>query len=110
MLVLVVGRRATLSALQSIGIVHFRKDFLPRMPRMPRMENLLLLIRGIREIRGCISLVAGLPRCVLCAKKMLANIHHGCGWQCEAKELSIGPGGVEFGLDERRGVADNGRA
>jgi hypothetical protein len=60
------------SALQSIGIIHFGKDFLPRMSRMPRMENPLIFIRGIREIRGRISLVAPLPRCALsalCAKK-----------------------------------------
>jgi hypothetical protein len=50
-------------ALQSIGIIHFQKDFLPRISRMPRMENSLIFIRGIREIRGCISFVAALPRC-----------------------------------------------
>jgi hypothetical protein len=75
-------RQLFFSALQSIGIVHFRKDFLPRMPRMPRMENSLLLIRGIREIRGCISLVAGLPRCGLCdsARTLFCRVGFGCGW------------------------------
>jgi hypothetical protein len=53
-----------IDALQSVRMIDFRGDSLPRISQISRMGNPLLLIRAIREIRGCTSLVASLRLCV----------------------------------------------